>query len=84
MMFLKPLILHYLEKMMCHILVQIIYWKTDDKKSTNNDDEYKEETSKIKDGNKSVDNSETSDNVFDDSIINTTKKEKHWFNGREL
>ena len=42
-------------------------------KNTNNDDEYKEETSKIQDGNESVDNSETSDTLCGDSIINTTK-----------
>ena len=33
--------------------------KTNDKKITNNDDEYKEETSKIQDGTESVNNSET-------------------------
>ena len=48
--------------------------KTNDKKITNNDDEYKEETSKIKEGNESVDSFETSDNLRDDSIIKTTKK----------
>ena len=47
----------------------------------NNDEEYKEETSKIKEGNESVDNSKTSDHLRDDSIIKTTKKEKHLFNG---
>ena len=45
-----------------------------DKIITNNDDEYKEETSKIKEGNESVDSFETSDNLRDDSIIKTTKK----------
>ena len=43
-------------------------------KITNNDDEYKEENSKIQEGNESVDNSETSDTLCDDSIIETTKK----------
>ena len=47
--------------------------KTYDKKITNNDDEYKEETSKLQDGNESVDNPETSDTLRDDSIIKTTK-----------
>ena len=42
-----------------------------DKNITNNDDEYKEETSKIQEGNESVDNSETSDTLRDDSIINS-------------
>ena len=32
-----------------------------------------EETSKIQEGNESVDNSETSDTLRDDIIINTTK-----------
>ena len=45
-----------------------------DKKITNNDDKYKEETSKNKEGNESVDNSETSDTLRDDRIIKTTKK----------
>ena len=45
-----------------------------DKIITNTDDEYKEETSKIKEGNESVDNSETSDTLSYDSIIKTTKK----------
>ena len=40
----------------------------------NHDEEYKEETSKMKEGNASVDNSETSDNLRDDSIIKTKKK----------
>ena len=48
--------------------------KTKYEKSTNDDDKYKEETSKFQDGNESVDNSETSDNLRDDSIINTTKE----------
>ena len=49
--------------------------KTKDKK-TNDDDEYKEETSKLQYGKKSVDNSETLDNLRDDSIINTSKEEE--------
>ena len=47
--------------------------KTNDKTITNNDDEYKEEDSKIQDGNESVDDSETSDTLLDDIIIKTTK-----------
>ena len=43
-------------------------------KITNNDDKYKEETSKIQEGNEIVDNSETSDTLRDDSIIKTTKE----------
>ena len=54
----------------------ILLKKTNDKKITNNDDEYKEETSKIQEGNESVDNSETSDTLRDDSIIKTTKEEE--------
>ena len=81
MIILKPQIIHYLENMICHIFVQMNLLKNKRQKNTNNDDEHKEETSKIKEGNESVDNSETSDNLRDDSIINTTKKEKHLFNG---
>ena len=50
--------------------------KAKDKKNTNDDDEYKEETSKYQDGNESVDNSETPDILRDDSIIKTTKEEE--------
>ena len=42
----------------------------------NDDDEYKEETSKHQDGNESVDNAETSDTFRGDSIIKTTKEEE--------
>ena len=49
------------------------FTETNDKNITNNDDEYKEETSQIQEGNKSVDYSETSDTLRDDSIIKTTK-----------
>ena len=51
-----------------------IYWKNKRQKNTNNDDEHKEETSKIEEGNESVDNYETSYTFCDDSIIKTTKK----------
>ena len=47
--------------------------KMKDKKNTNDDDKYKEETSKLQDCNESVDNSETSDTLCYDSIIKTTK-----------
>ena len=47
------------------------------KKVTNNDDEYREETWKVQEGYESVDNSETSETLRDDSIIKTTKKEKN-------
>ena len=43
---------------------------------TNDYDEYKEETQKLQDGNKSVDNYETSDTLRDDNIIKTTKEEE--------
>ena len=46
------------------------------KKFTNNYDEYMEETSKIQEGNESVDNSETSDTLRDDIIIKKTKEEE--------
>ena len=48
--------------------------KTNDKKFTYNDDEYKKETSKIQKDNESVDNYETLDTLRDDSNINTTKE----------
>ena len=67
---LKLQILHYLKNIICHILVQTILLK---KRKTNDYDEYKEENSKLQDGNESVDNSETSDTLRDDSIIETTK-----------
>ena len=44
-----------------------------DEKNTNDDDEYKEETSKLQYCNESVDNSETSDTLCYDIIIKTTK-----------
>ena len=68
---LKLQILHFLKKMIFHILVQIILLKKR-QKVTNNDDEYREETSKIQDGNESVDNYETSDTFRDVSIIKTS------------
>ena len=52
----------------------MILLKNKKQKDTNDDDEYKEETSKLQDGNESVDNSETSDTLRDDIIIKTTKK----------
>ena len=55
--------------MICHILVHTV--KTNEKTITNNDDKYKEETSKIHEGNESADNSETSDTLHDGSIIKT-------------
>ena len=61
---------------MCYILVQMILLKKNDQNNTNYDDEYKEETSKLQDGNESVDNSETLDTLCDDSIIKTTKEEE--------
>ena len=42
--------------------------KVKDTKNTNDDEKYKEDTSKIQEGNESVDNTETSDTLSDDSI----------------
>ena len=47
--------------------------KTKAEINTNYYEEYKEETSKIRYGNESADNSETSDTLRDDSVIKTTK-----------
>ena len=49
--------------------------KAKDIKNTNDNDEYKQETSKHQDGNECVDNPETSDMLCDDSIIKETKEE---------
>ena len=62
--------------MICHILVEMILLKNGRQKNTDEDEKYKEETSKLKDGNESVDNSETSDTLCDDIIIKTTKEEE--------
>ena len=47
--------------------------KAKDTKNTNDDDEYKEDTSKLQDGNERVDNPEAANNLSDDSVIKTTK-----------
>ena len=60
--------------MICHKLVQMLLLKKNNKRITNNDEKYKEETSKIQEGNESVDNSETSYTLRDDSIFKTTKE----------
>ena len=70
----KLQILRYLKKMICHILVHMIYWKNERRKNTNEDDEYKEENSRLQDGNESVDNYETSYTLRDESIIKITKE----------
>ena len=62
--------------MICHILVKTILLKKNDKKITDHDEYYKEETSKMIESNESVDNYETSDNLRDDSIIKTTTKNR--------
>ena len=49
--------------------------KAKDNKNTNDDDKYKQDTSKLQDGNKHVDNPETSDTFCNESVINTTKEE---------
>ena len=60
--------------MICHILIEIILLKNiKDMKNTNDDYEYIEYTSNHQDGNESVDNPETSDTSFNESVINTTK-----------
>ena len=41
---------------------------------TNDDDEYKEDTSKHQDGNERAYNNQTSDTLRDDSVIKTTKE----------
>ena len=51
----------------------MILLKKQKTKNTNDDDKYKQESSKLQDGNESVDNSETLDNLRDDTIIKTTK-----------
>ena len=43
-------------------------------KNNNDDDKYRDNTSKHQDGNKRVDNPETSDNFCDENFINTTKE----------
>ena len=60
--------------MICHILVETILLKNrKTQKNTNDDDEYKEDNSKLQDGNEPVDIPETSDTLRDDSVIKTTK-----------
>ena len=71
---LKPQILHYLEKMICHMVVKTILLGKNEKKTTDYDEEYKEETSKMKEDKEIIYNYETSDSLRDDSIIKTTKK----------
>ena len=44
-----------------------------DIKNTNDDDKYKEDTSKHQGGNEIVDNPKTSDTSRNESVINTTK-----------
>ena len=50
--------------------------KSKDTKNNNDDDEYKQDTQKLLDGNEHVDNPETSDTLNDDSAIKKTKKEE--------
>ena len=49
--------------------------KAKDTNNTNDDGEYKADTSKLQDSNERVDNAETLDNLRDDSVINKTKEE---------
>ena len=48
--------------------------KAKDTKNKNDDNKYKEDTSKLQDGNERVDNPETSDTLCDNSVIKTTKE----------
>ena len=50
--------------------------KAKDTKNTNDDEEYKEDTSKLQDCNERVDNPETSDHLRDESVIMTTKEKE--------
>ena len=52
--------------------------KFKDTKNTNDDNKYKEDTSKHQDSNESVDNTKTSDTFNNESVINTIKKEEAW------
>ena len=54
----------------------ILLQKRKTRKNTNDDDKYKEDTSKNQDSNECVDNLETSDTLRDESVINTTKEEE--------
>ena len=47
--------------------------KAKDTKNANDDDGYKQDTTKLQDGNERVGNPETSDHLCDDSVIKTTK-----------
>ena len=73
MIIVKPQMLHYPERMMNNILVQMILLEKQTINKLNNNEKYKKETSKIKEGNESVDNYETSYNLCDDSIIKRNK-----------
>ena len=66
---------------MSHTSPDDITEKTNDKTITNNDDKYKDEDSKIQEGNESVDDSETLDTLLDDSITKTTKEEEALIQG---
>ena len=62
-----------MKKRIHHILIEmILFAKAKDTKNTNDDDKYKEDTSKHQDGNGRVDNPETSDTLRDESVIKTT------------
>ena len=50
--------------------------KSQDTKNTNDDDEYKEDTSNHQDVNERVDDPETSDSLRDDSVIKINKEEE--------
>ena len=50
--------------------------KAKDTKNANDNDKYKEDTSKLQDSNERVDDPKTSDTLLDDSVIKTTKYEE--------
>ena len=75
MIILKLQIRHYPKKDdMSHTNQYDSICKSENTKNTNDDDEYKEDTSKHQDGYERVDNTETPDNLRDESVIKTTKE----------
>ena len=62
--------------MISHILNEMILLQIRKTKKTNDDDEYKEDTSKHQDVNECVDNHETSDTLRNKIDINTKKEEE--------
>ena len=65
---------------MSHTSLDYFIVKAKDTQNTNDDEEYKEDTSKHQDGNECVDNPENSDTLCDNNVINTTKEEEALLN----